>query len=367
MTLITVVVPLYKGQKYINSIIRMIENNIKSFAGEIKVELIFVNDYPQESVKPVSHSLDNLDVVYIENDKNVGIHKTKIYGLQIAHGEYILFLDQDDTIAEDYFMKQLTYMDNCDAVYCNGYWRQGCVIFSEQEQMKMQLNYEDYLEKGYPLVSLGQMIIRKRSIPQRWTEYVLEKNGWDDHFLWMCIASNNLQMMYNPHCIYTHEEHEDNESFNWTGMKNAALEYKEIGLNFTHDERQLDKFVKVVERKIVKYECYIELDYLWKKIKDCEISDFFVENAVETIAIYGMGIYGKKLYNAIDKNRVKVLYGIDRAAHKKKFEIPIYEELPAKNGADIVVCATGYDDECVRETLKCNAITIRELLKLCNT
>ena len=43
---VSVIVPFYKGNKYINNILRMVKENVAN-ANEIKVEVVVVNDSPE--------------------------------------------------------------------------------------------------------------------------------------------------------------------------------------------------------------------------------------------------------------------------------------------------------------------------------
>ena len=95
---LSIIVPIYKGSQYIKKIIKDVEINIKKT--NIHAELIFVNDCLED---PLCETDSNLcKAIYIQNERNVGIHKSRINGLEIATGKYIVFLDQDDYIYHNY-------------------------------------------------------------------------------------------------------------------------------------------------------------------------------------------------------------------------------------------------------------------------
>ena len=51
---ISIICPLYKGEKYVDKIIEMINRNFdycKTYIKNISVELIFINDYPNEHIQ----------------------------------------------------------------------------------------------------------------------------------------------------------------------------------------------------------------------------------------------------------------------------------------------------------------------------
>jgi O-antigen biosynthesis protein len=50
-------------------------------------------------------------VVLMENDRNVGFSKANNQGVAVAKGEYILFLNPDTVMPEDFFARTITYLD----------------------------------------------------------------------------------------------------------------------------------------------------------------------------------------------------------------------------------------------------------------
>lgn len=360
--MVSIIVPLFKGQQYLCKLIEMASQNQKyiNYRG-IKVELLLINDYPKIPLKKEKIQNEGLIVKYIENDENIGIHRTKIQGLQLCEGEYIVFLDQDDTIMPNYLESQLERLGTYGAVFCNGYWRKGELIFNLIQNKEFCL--EKYLEIGYPLISLGQLLIRKAFIPQEWKEVPLTENGWDDHFLWACLMYHKISINYNEQPLYTHEENGNNESFNWSAMKRSGIDFEQKYLR-THilSGDQEKQFKKLVEKKLEKYDKYIILDKLFEKVNPLKLQKYLKKYEYNRIAIYGMGIYGKKLYEELEKSDIKVIYGIDKNATNKHLKIPMYTELQQNIYVDIIICATGFDDDNIIKHLNLKAITLLEIL-----
>ena len=92
---VSVIIPLYNGEKYIGRCIESIIN--QSYKN---IEIIVVDDNSDDSgikiVEIYQHIYDKL--IYIKNDKTLGPAMTRNIGLKCAHSEYILFLDCDDWI-----------------------------------------------------------------------------------------------------------------------------------------------------------------------------------------------------------------------------------------------------------------------------
>lgn len=92
---VSVIVPVYNASKYIStSINSLINQNFKDF------EIIIINDgSTDDSIEIANKLLSASDIEFqIVNQKNKGVSNARNLGLNIAKGDYILFLDDDDYI-----------------------------------------------------------------------------------------------------------------------------------------------------------------------------------------------------------------------------------------------------------------------------
>ncbi|MBS1773156.1 MAG: glycosyltransferase [Bacteroidetes bacterium] len=79
-------------------------------ASGIAAEVIVVdNDSKDGSIAMIKSKYPQVRL--IENKENVGFGKANNQGVEIAQGEYILFLNPDTVMPEDFFTKMLGYMD----------------------------------------------------------------------------------------------------------------------------------------------------------------------------------------------------------------------------------------------------------------
>ena len=85
-------------------------HSVMRAATGISAEIIVVdNNSSDQSCAMVAEHFP--DVVLIANKDNKGFSKANNQGVAIAKGEYILFLNPDTVMPEDFFTKVLTYMD----------------------------------------------------------------------------------------------------------------------------------------------------------------------------------------------------------------------------------------------------------------
>ena len=118
MCKVSVIVPAYNSQAYIDKSIRSIQNqSLKDW------ELIIIDDCSKDNTLEICKDKAKEDkrIIVIELEKNGGPSKARNHGIEIAKGEYIAFVDSDDTVEVDFLEKlvQIAEEDDCDVVWCN--------------------------------------------------------------------------------------------------------------------------------------------------------------------------------------------------------------------------------------------------------
>lgn len=100
MQKISIIIPLYNAEKYIAKCLDSIK--IQSYKN---LEIIVINDKSKDNSwsvlnQYVSEHL-NINFVIINNEINLGLSKTRNKGIELATGDYILFMDNDDTLVDE--------------------------------------------------------------------------------------------------------------------------------------------------------------------------------------------------------------------------------------------------------------------------
>ena len=117
MEKISIIVPVYNSEKYLN---KCINNLIKQTLTDI--EIIIINDGSVDNSDKIIRSYKDKRIKYL-NKKNEGIAVTRNKGIKKATGKYITFVDSDDyidiTFCEKMFNK--AEKEKCDIVICDYY------------------------------------------------------------------------------------------------------------------------------------------------------------------------------------------------------------------------------------------------------
>lgn len=148
MTDISIIVPIYNAEKYLNKCIKSLINQTKE-----NLEFILINDGSTDTSEEIIKSYQDTRIKYFKN-KNQGIGKTRNFGIKKSTGKYIMFLDSDDFLAtnacEELFKK--AEQDKLDLVINNFYRveeensKQEEVIISKFKNTTLKENKELLLE-----------------------------------------------------------------------------------------------------------------------------------------------------------------------------------------------------------------------------
>lgn len=111
--LVSVIIPVYNGEKYVASCLdNMMTQTYK------KMEIIVIDDGSKDNSTKI---ICEYPVKLISHEKNRGLSAARNTGIDAAQGEYIHFMDVDDTINNDYYREMVEAITEADAdIACGG-------------------------------------------------------------------------------------------------------------------------------------------------------------------------------------------------------------------------------------------------------
>lgn len=111
MPRVTVIIPTYKRS------VEFLSRAVKSVIDQTykNIEIIVIDDSPsnyieRDNIKKYMDSIVNQDIKYYQNEKNMGGSLARNRGIELATGEYISFLDDDDEYMPEKIEKQIKFM-----------------------------------------------------------------------------------------------------------------------------------------------------------------------------------------------------------------------------------------------------------------
>jgi len=96
--LITVVIPIFNVEKYLNKCIDSVLSQTYS-----NIEIILVNDGSTDNSGMMCDEYKNKDSrIKVIHKKNGGLSEARNFGIEVSSGKYITFIDSDDYVEKDY-------------------------------------------------------------------------------------------------------------------------------------------------------------------------------------------------------------------------------------------------------------------------
>jgi glycosyltransferase involved in cell wall biosynthesis len=168
MPLVSIIIPTYNRPKWLSQA-------IESALGQthIPIEVIVVDDGSTKIENRIIAS-QNPQVLY-KYQSNLGLGAARNTGIEVSHGEYIQFLDDDDWLAEDAVSRKLERFDSSlsiGIVYSDLY-------LTDANGVIRGRYYSDRL-RPLPSGDLHMVLLRRNFIPihaMLWRRSVLERVG----------------------------------------------------------------------------------------------------------------------------------------------------------------------------------------------
>ncbi len=147
--MISVIIPIYNTGKLLNRMLQSIQK--QSYKD---LEIILINDgSTDESEKECKKAAINDERIRYFYQENAGVSSARNYGMKVARGEYIAFLDSDDEIDKEYFEQLLLGCKNADIAVCN--------VIVENSDNEELLRFEMSKQVLTSVQALNQLLTRK--------------------------------------------------------------------------------------------------------------------------------------------------------------------------------------------------------------
>lgn len=302
---VSIITAFYHGNDYMKQYTDCILANQKHMSKDDELEVILVNDSPDEEISlPIDGTDHNITIV--NQKENQGIHGARVRGLKEAKGEYVMFLDQDDVLPENAIFKhvekvkqwqqQISRMNQGNAVVqgtgleqlmlhpvsvANAMLEQAdgqqLLWYRSQYHKSKISDYRTYLKVGVQIISPGQCLVPKKMIPVIWTTDICRVNGSDDYYLWLLLLSRRIPFLLLDEPLYIHKYTGQNLSANTDNTDASVYEFIEL---LQQDTIITKKELALLKRQI-SYKSQFRMGNLWKKMA-CTLKnpDIFLANAI---------------------------------------------------------------------------------------
>ena len=193
MPKVSVIMPVYNAEKYISYAIESILNqNYRN------LELIIVDDQGSDDSMSIVHSYRDSRIVVISNDRNMGIAYSRNRAIEVAKGEYIAIMDDDDWTPEYRIGMEVDYLDNHPDIVVVG----GAVnVMDESNIVKRRGNREMLHNPNrirselmfHDVIPNSSAMFRKKFVEDYCIRYKDNMLGMEDYEFWIqCSLYGNI-------------------------------------------------------------------------------------------------------------------------------------------------------------------------------
>jgi len=290
MPKISVIMPLYNAEKYVEKSIESILNQTyKDF------ELVIVNDQCTDQSVKIVENIHDSRIRLFHNEVNQGIAYTRNKGIELAQGEYIALMDDDDIADLSRMEIESMYLDEHRDIDVVG--GRHCEIDEHDKILhliKEPLNNPNYIRAYlmlYNAVANGSAMIRREFIDKYNIRYADNCFGMEDYKFWIDCSINGKISNINKIFLYWRDSSTNetskvySEKLELRKKKFAELHkyaFEKNGYRLTVEEQDfINKlFPAVISSVIASKEELEKLYEIMKKII-CQAQNMNVENAKE--------------------------------------------------------------------------------------
>lgn len=193
-SLVSIIVPVYNTAEYVEECILSILS--QSYEN---IELILVNDGSTDGSGVVCKKYENLrNVIYIEQE-NLGTTAARKQGVEESHGEWIMFVDSDDLLANSSLLGLMEVCESADIIIAANQRNIDSV-----KKLPNSISRQKYLEMQYAReLSAGPWakLIRKKLFDDYTLSFPKHVMRGEDYLMNLMLAINNQKDVY----VYKHQ------------------------------------------------------------------------------------------------------------------------------------------------------------------
>lgn len=217
---VSVIIPCYNAEKFIAHTIQSVLNQTFD-----NLEVILINDGSTDDSEKIILSFEDKRIKYIKKE-NSGVAATRNYGIDLAQGKYIAFLDADDLFLPDNLGNKVQYLEKKPEI---------SLVHSAEIRFDSLTNTDKRIVHGlggnvlHQLLEFSGNVIHSPSSVVVRKEKLKEVNGFDENLstsadwdLWVRLA-NKSEFGYLDFCLVKYREHSNQMHYNISLMEKDML------------------------------------------------------------------------------------------------------------------------------------------------
>jgi glycosyltransferase involved in cell wall biosynthesis len=215
MPLISVIIPGYNAEKYIDESLDSIRRQTYEH-----LEIIIINDGSSDKTLAIinAHALEDPRVKVHSFPERRGIVAALNHGIELSIGDWIARMDADDIAFNDRLSQQLDWVEKNNADIC-GAW---IVPFNEEKNWPIEVypvDDADIKKAMFVSCPFAHPTVIIRSTVIKSLRYGKSYDGAEDYDLWVRMAHRGLKMTNFPGPLLYYRIHKQQFTMKLTGEK----------------------------------------------------------------------------------------------------------------------------------------------------
>ena len=235
--MISVIVPIYNAEIFLSDCIKSIlSQTIKDF------EVILVDDGSTDGSGSICEQYCRKDdrIRYILQE-NAGVSVARNTALDVAKGEYVVFIDSDDVVAPDFLQRLLNLAANGDFAIC-GYTR------DQSEVGKAETSREYYDVNSYIIQIFGESLIHPNICMMLFKDNIIQSNKL--RFTPGCVRNEDTEFYIKYMTFEKNVVVSDFKGYFYRDNPSSAVhKFNEKALTFIEADQRMSDYL--VEKGIV--------------------------------------------------------------------------------------------------------------------
>ena len=251
----SVIIPYYNGEDFYHSLIFSVRQSIlECDLNAVYFEIITIVDSMDTEHNVINKitlecfsGINNVNVITVKNSQNIGVAKSRNFGLSIANGDFIHLIDQDDTITPNFYSSIFAQISIYNFILVNGnvHYKNNKYNTHRLYYLKQKLTVNNLVGSDF-IRSPGQVVFSKELISGIKFPEPAGYKGADDRFFWFKIFLNNnnsIKPIYLNKVLYNAYIHDENYSSDQINLRKSALENWDIFLKENKPNKKLLKSI----------------------------------------------------------------------------------------------------------------------------
>lgn len=170
---VSIIIPVYNAEKTLPTLVAsLLKEN------RINFEIIIINDGSTDQTSEVIKNIRDDRIILVEQE-NKGVYAARNLALSIHHGKWIIFLDADDEVSDDFIFNRITLASkgNYDVTIFNGHR-----IRADGKGIAVPI----HTKQQYNRVITGH----------EWVKTCVQNREWP-HYLWLQVVKSAYVKKHN--------------------------------------------------------------------------------------------------------------------------------------------------------------------------